>query len=159
MPNCSLCNDDFPNKVFINGKERILSSRKFCLQCSPFGKHNTSKNPINRRDRKTKRIFICKKCNKERNESGTNLECIVCRSSKRRRKQKEKAVYLFGGKCSKCGYSKSINALEFHHKVKEEKSFNLSMNWHRSWDILKVELDKCELICSNCHKELHGDVT
>lgn len=50
MPVCGLCADSFPNLVVIQGKQRNLSSRKYCLKCSPWGKHNTRKiaKPIKR---------------------------------------------------------------------------------------------------------------
>jgi hypothetical protein len=41
MPTCQKCGDKFPFRVLIDGKQRNLKSRKYCLQCSPFGNHNT----------------------------------------------------------------------------------------------------------------------
>ena len=47
--------------------------------------------------------------------------------------------------------------MDFHHKNPLEKRFELtSMN--RTWDILKEEVDKCLLVCSNCHREIHAGV-
>lgn len=40
MPNCRNCKKDFPNKIKIDGKVRVLNSRKFCLDCSPFKSGN-----------------------------------------------------------------------------------------------------------------------
>ena len=45
MRTCLKCGLDFPIIQKIEGKKRNLSNRKFCLQCSPFGKHNTKKDP------------------------------------------------------------------------------------------------------------------
>lgn len=51
-----------------------------------------------------------------------------------------------------------IGALEFHHKD-GEKDFGIAAKGHtKSWERIKEELDKCVLVCSNCHKEIHGDV-
>ena len=74
-----------------------------------------------------------------------------------RQKMKEKAVQYKGGKCIKCDYDKCIRALEFHHLVPNEKDFNISRYSVLSWDKIKIELDKCILICSNCHRELHEE--
>lgn len=71
-----------------------------------------------------------------------------------RRKLKSKAVELKGGKCSRCGYSKCITALQFHHLDPSEKDFNVGAKI-KSWDKIKEEVDKCILLCSNCHAEEH----
>lgn len=84
--------------------------------------------------------------------------CKKCRQeavSKRRRKLKELAVAYKGGKCEICGYNRYIGALEFHHKNPEEKDFQISCGNTLSFERIKSELDKCLLVCSNCHKELH----
>ena len=61
-----------------------------------------------------------------------------------------------GGKCEICGYDKCIDALEFHHVNQETKSFGISNGNIRSLKELKKEADKCILVCSNCHKEIHA---
>lgn len=63
-----------------------------------------------------------------------------------------------GGKCEKCGYSKSINALQFHHKIPSNKEFAISKNITLSkfnMENYYKEVDKCELLCANCHFEEH----
>lgn len=78
---------------------------------------------------------------------------------KRRNERKEKLVSIKGGKCRKCGYSKSISALLFHHRNESTKKFNISgnnLNRYR-WDALKDEAAKCELLCANCHAETHDE--
>jgi DNA-binding CsgD family transcriptional regulator len=71
-----------------------------------------------------------------------------------RRKAKIKLVDYKGGKCNRCGYNKCIDALEFHHLDPNEKDFTISgKSW--SFERLREEVDKCILVCSNCHKEIH----
>lgn len=71
-----------------------------------------------------------------------------------RRRSKSKLVEYKGGKCKECGYNKSINALHFHHLDPSQKDFSISgKSW--SFDKLKVEVDKCVLLCANCHAEVH----
>lgn len=73
---------------------------------------------------------------------------------KSQRRKKIHAIEQFGGKCSVCGYDKCINALEFHHteNKKEEPSY-IIFRW--SWERALKELEKCILVCANCHREIH----
>ena len=81
----------------------------------------------------------------------------VERVTNKRRQLKEKAVDYKGGKCCKCDYSKCIGALEFHHTDPNEKDFSMSVQGYtRSWEKIKKELDKCILVCANCHREIHS---
>lgn len=67
------------------------------------------------------------------------------------------AVELKGGKCHVCGYSKYIGALDFHHLNEKTKGFDLSTRGlTRSWKKIKEEVNKCILVCANCHREIHG---
>jgi len=79
--------------------------------------------------------------------------------AKRRKKIREMAISYKGGKCEICGYSKCIQALEFHHLKNKGKDFGISdKGYTRSWLKVKCELDKCILVCANCHRELHVGV-
>ena len=83
-------------------------------------------------------------------------KCTVEATQKRRDKVKVLSVDYKGGKCEICGYNKCIDALEFHHIDPNEKEFGISSKGYtRSWEKIKNEIDKCNLLCSNCHKELH----
>lgn len=73
------------------------------------------------------------------------------------RELKRKAVTYKGGKCEICGYSKCLAALTFHHILPEDKSFNISHVLRiLPWKLIKKELDKCFLLCANCHCEIHS---
>ncbi len=71
--------------------------------------------------------------------------------------RKKKLIYMMGGKCSKCGYNKSACALDFHHINPVEKARTVShliaieQEW--AWALALEEIKKCELLCSNCHRE------
>ncbi len=70
------------------------------------------------------------------------------------RRKKKRALDFYGGKCITCGYSKCINALEFHHRNPDEKVVTPAYAIHSwSWERAKIELDKCDLLCANCHRE------
>ena len=78
---------------------------------------------------------------------------------KRRKKIKELSVEYKGGCCEKCGYNKYQGALEFHHLDPTQKDFNISHGKGYTFnDKIKNELDKCILVCANCHREIHGNI-
>ena len=74
-----------------------------------------------------------------------------------RKRVKIRLVEYKGGKCQCCGYNNCIEALEFHHLNPAEKDFTIS-GTSKSFESLKKEADKCILVCSNCHKEIHAGV-
>lgn len=76
---------------------------------------------------------------------------------KRGLERKKEIILLKGGCCEKCGYNTSLAALSFHHRDPKEKSHQLDMRTlsNRSWDKILKELEKCDLLCANCHMEEH----
>lgn len=76
------------------------------------------------------------------------------RISKKHRDNKKRCVEYKGGKCQNCGYSKCLGSLIFHHLDPTRKEFGISSRTVK-WITLKTELDKCILLCSNCHGEIH----
>ena len=100
----------------------------------------------------TKRRY-CFECSPEYSKNGTAISYI-------RKAIKKELVRYKGGKCEKCGYNKCIEALQFHHINPEEKSFEIS-----NFEYLKIrpmeeyykEVDKCKLLCCNCHIEEHNN--
>ena len=158
MPICKLCNTEFPNKIKVDGVWKCLHRRKYCLECSPIGFHNSR--PLLTKA-ELRDSFICSVCNKKVIEKEPRISsvsiCSSCKVRNTQRKNKQKAVEYGGGKCAVCGYSKFIGALEFHHLDPSNKSFTIGGS-HRSWKNLKEEIDKCILLCSNCHKEVEGGI-
>ena len=59
-----------------------------------------------------------------------------------------------GGKCENCNYNKCMAALHFHHKDATQKKFGIANCYRRSIKAIKAEIDKCQLLCANCHIEL-----
>jgi hypothetical protein len=170
MKICEICKKNIPNHAFIDGKKRTLTTRKYCLECSPFGKHNTKK--ITSESLTDKRY--CKLCEnflpkeafglykrKEVNSYRTFPYCKKCDSNRvnlLQKEIKEKAVEYKGGKCEYCGYNKCLGSLHFHHKDPKEKDFGISQYKKLDYDKLKKELDKCILVCANCHGEIHEKI-
>jgi RecJ-like exonuclease len=113
---------------------------------------------------------LCKRCNtlkssnefyRRRNNEDLSPYCKPCsnaQSIERQRTLKQKAIEYLGGKCVRCGYDKCPAALDFHHKDPSQKEFEISKVRSTSWnDEIKIELDKCDLLCANCHREAHWE--
>jgi DNA replicative helicase MCM subunit Mcm2 (Cdc46/Mcm family) len=84
-------------------------------------------------------------------------EYLIMAVARRRKILRERAVQYKGGKCIHCGYFRCQAALDFHHIDPTQKEFGISMDGiTRSWERVQKELDKCVLVCSNCHREIHA---
>ena len=68
--------------------------------------------------------------------------------------KKAKAVNHLGGKCYKCGNS-DVFQLEFHHRDAGDKENNLAALMLLRWSTVLCEIEKCDLLCRNCHQEIH----
>ena len=69
------------------------------------------------------------------------------------------AVEYKGKKCQRCGYDRCLEALEFHHLDPTQKDFNISSKGYtRSWKRVQEELEKCVMLCANCHREVHAEL-
>lgn len=118
---------------------KIIDGLRYCSKCkeprniSDFYKHS----------KKTKkRVSVCK-------------SCTIRTITDKRVAFKIECVQYKGGKCEACGYDKCVAAFDFHHRDPKEKDFSISEVSHRNIDLVKKELDKCNLLCSNCHREEH----
>ena len=145
---CRNCGEKIPSIIKINGEIKNLGSRKFCILCSPVNSHNTKKY-INQKSRvgcysdwdeeiKIKHRKFGKKCRDNR---------------------KQKLVELSGGSCLRCGYSKCLRALSFHHRNPKEKEFELNKsNLRKPWKMILKEHKKCDLLCVRCHLEIEDEL-
>jgi hypothetical protein len=164
MPICKKCEERFPNKIKIDDKYRNCQRRKYCLTCSPFGQHNTRK--LEEHSDTEKR---CPKCEttkpidqfyQRRGLKGGAPYCIPCTNKDvvdRQQKFKKKCVEYKGDVCSCCGYNEYIGALEFHHIDPSKKDFSPAHVRLTTFSKkIERELDKCILLCANCHREEHA---
>lgn len=75
-----------------------------------------------------------------------------------RSRAKEELIQYKGGKCCKCGYNKNVpRAYDFHHRNPDKKEFSISNYSVLNIDKLRKEVDKCDLVCRNCHAEIHDE--
>ena len=106
-------------------------------------------------------IFVCNTCSitgKENFYSAIKYFCKSCwnqRTYKSRKDKLKNYILSRGGKCSKCGYNKCLEALQFHHRDPKVKD----PTWNKGWNLerLSTELVKCDLLCANCHFEEHQE--
>ena len=75
-----------------------------------------------------------------------------------RKATKQRLIDAFGGKCGVCGYNRCNSALEFHHLDPNEKELHWGQmsGTIKGWDTIIVEMRKCVMLCSNCHREVHA---
>jgi 5-methylcytosine-specific restriction endonuclease McrA len=142
MPICKKCGERFPNRLKINGRTRVLNRRKFCLACSPFGQHNT---------RSLEQLPTDCEIQGDNTSKARNRAKVI----KRRKKLALMVIDYKGGKCQICGYNRCTRALEFHHLNPDIKLFALGAGNTNGWEKTKEEANKCVLLCSNCHREVH----
>ena len=163
---CQKCNDVFKTWVVIDNKQKNLGNRKFCLKCSPYGLHNTRditkpKSADNLDDK------LCKRCNikhsitnfYKRPDGRPYAYCKPCANKQtieRQQELKKQIVEHLGGSCIICGYNKYYGALDLHHLDPSKKDKILSKRKTISFSTIKPEVDKCVLLCANCHAEFHG---
>lgn len=165
MKYCLKCNNQIKYLVEINGKIRNLQRRKYCLDCSPFGSKNTKQlvKPDNENSTRNSigKNFTCKDCGKEftyKKKGDKTTRCQVCCNKEARKQKKKKCLEYKGGKCESCGYNKCDKALVFHHIDPKQKEFQISSFPTKNWEAVKSELDKCKLLCANCHAEVHDRI-
>jgi len=113
-----------------------------CVQCG----HQLS-------GRQTK--YCSRECKNEFNN--VQYQSYLAQQS-RGKKRKLELIELLGGCCTACGYDKNYAALEFHHKEPGEKAFSLDLRSlsNRKFELILEEVKKCNLVCSNCHTEIHN---
>lgn len=76
-------------------------------------------------------------------------------SSSRRRYKKSQAVQRFGNLCAHCGGEYPDAVFEFHHRNHEEKEITPAKLFLLKDETIDNELDKCIMLCANCHRIEH----
>lgn len=100
----------------------------------------------------------CKLCNnKYKDYQGKNRSrCGSCNTKIRRFRAKAAAVKHLGGKCTECGWKGDQAAFQFHHTEPNKKDFIIGNVANKNWEKIKTELNKCILLCANCHSIKHS---
>lgn len=146
--------------------DKETKNPKFCSRsCSVV--YNNKQNPKRQRTKKCKycdsfitydKTFCSQKCYKLGRTKRKITKAVGYERIKNfRLRLKQQSVEYKGGKCIICNYNKCIKALEFHHLDPSIKDFNCS-SVSKSFESIKSELDKCVLLCSICHREVHAGI-
>ena len=98
---------------------------------------------------------LCKNVFKDYQQKN-RTRCGSCNTKIRRFRAKAAAIKLLGGKCTKCSWEGNQAALQFHHTNPSEKDFIIGNVANKNWDKIKKELEKCILLCANCHTITHS---
>jgi hypothetical protein len=168
---CKNCGTAFSGSVTIDGVRRKLSKSRYCLTCSPWQGPGATKRQLT----KYKTIDsvehrLCSRCNQFKpltkefftfRPSGRVDFCKPCMADKVRiaaREDKLLCIEYKGGKCEDCGGVFAPGVYDFHHLEPHTKEFAISRKMRRSWETLKAELDKCVLLCANCHRIHHSNL-
>ena len=118
-------------------------------KCGRCKEEKSDENFYKRKDSKTLTCY-CKDCLRKNSLIRMNIF-------------KEQCVEYKGGKCEMCGYNYSNAALDFHHIDPNEKEFAIAeskvLDFNKHYVKITKELDKCILLCSNCHREIHEEYT
>ena len=101
---------------------------------------------------------ICKLCHHKFKsyQSRCIARCGSCNTKIRRFRAKAAAIKYLGGKCERCGWFGNQAALQFHHKDSNGKEFTIGNVANKSWNSIKNEMQKCILLCANCHSIEHS---
>jgi hypothetical protein len=165
---CKKCGALFPNWLKIDGKWVGLAGRSYCLDCSPRGSRN--RKILKNYDGDQKH---CLRCDVWKSldafhagvsrKTGKSYPSSVCRSCSNEqskefaRAMKRQAIHYKGGLCCDCHQAFHDSVYDFHHRDPSQKDFIVSDKKSCDWSMIKDELDKCVLLCSNCHRSRHFD--
>ena len=122
----------------------IIKKEKYCPKCKVI-------KPVDEFYKRSNRNDVggyCKKCSNEYH-------------TKRVKKVKLKMIKYKGSKCVECGLNikdSHYSVFDFHHINPNEKDTIFNRIKYQKWDKIKLEIDKCELLCSNCHRLKHSKI-
>lgn len=163
MKTCIKCGTQFKTCAVIDGRVIKLGTRSQCLTCLPY-------RPRVFRDLHAAKIR-CPHCARKRSRNDFYIDaagkpyswcrqCVNERKVTAKQRFKRACIAYKGGACEVCGYAKCDAALDFHHNDASQKDFGISDSGHCCLtDEIKKELDKCRLLCANCHRELHFELS
>lgn len=114
-----------------------------------FGKHKGNKSGLD---------SFCKECRRNRNLNNfykaSDKWKTTHEKNKKEKQQKIKEIKEQSGGCAKCN-EKRTHLLDFHHIDPNQKDFQIGQGELKGWDKILKEIEKCILLCKNCHADFH----
>lgn len=164
--NCKRCGKWFdPSYIDEFGVQVRSYTRKNCNECADeiakhrLGIYKDNKKKCSSCGKLLDISFFYKERTEKAKPSGHCRECVRIVTKTRQRRIKQQMIDYKGGKCEICGYCKSTAAMDFHHKDPSKKDFTIAAAKNVSMSAkIKEELDKCMLLCANCHREIHSNI-
>ena len=145
---CKICKED--NFFKLTFHHINANDKEFELSDNNWARWSTLKKELDKCD------LLCQNCHRELHYGINNNDA----------RRNDKLIYLeySGSSCNKCGYNKCPSTLSFHHRNSNEKEFCIGSLSERIKSIeeldirIKREIDKCDVLCSNCHVLEHSDI-
>jgi len=94
-------------------------------------------------------------------KNGRRNQCSQCMKQAAQDKRESRRNLIFdivGEVCNRCGVKYPRYVFDLHHRVPENKLFDIMASLHILWDRLLIEVEKCDLLCANCHKIVHYEM-
>lgn len=175
------CHNKSCQKVFLtyNKQKKKYCSNECFAKCHPQVANIVSISRYNRQQRVVeskpngKKCIVCEKdlvanqrklcsstCNALYNQSDINLYKSKYKTENKIAKLRYELINLFGGECCICKYNTCQSALIFHHLDPKNKISNLDKTslHYLSKEQIIIEVQKCIVLCSNCHAEVHAGI-
>lgn len=150
---CSICKKRKPVYLFTKNSSKKDGLGCYCKKCQ--NEYNKQRYPKNREKFLQRTNIYYKSHKKERQEYYKKHTQYYQKNKKiRYLKNRKILINLKINGCAICGYNKCVNALNFHHTNPKDKEFYINAYTITKKNIVE-ELNKCILLCSNCHDEIH----
>lgn len=169
MNPCKICGKPIQRRIRVDGQDVILTSKRVtCHQCKPYKKGDlgNSRDTSSIKMHGDKVLRQCRGCHQwladDQYYRRIGFQCRACVLQERRTKTSSRAtlkwlaVQYKGGKCLDCSGVFPVCAYDFHNRDSTQKDFVMSSKGSGWNDQIKIELDKCDLLCSNCHRIRHA---
>lgn len=159
---CQKCADNYSQRAKAQYQQRKQMGR--CVTCGQISidginlcKECNEKQSVTNKKyySKMRKAGLCVYCGRP---SGLNATCVDCRNKESRKREAviRKVVDYLGGSCQICGLkTNEIEIYDCHHVDPKEKEKGIGELRHKDWAIIIAELEKCILLCANCHRRLH----
>jgi len=137
---------DLKTNLNLFNKQVVSIGKKHCPRCC-----------------ETKKIseFYTRKSTGRNDLGGYCKSCSNKYHTNRVKEVKIKMIEYKGGCCEKCSLTlkkSHYSVFDFHHRDPREKDINFTKIKYQKWEVIKKEIDKCDLLCSNCHRLEHAKI-